>query len=527
MQIVWQRDTNRLLKSVTYKQDIDFTPFKIGVYPITLTPIDNTGNAVVLDDPYIGIKLSGDIDGDWLALENLVVSGDNYIGELNLNTVTMISALSGDEFSIDGWLEIGDRDSYSTLTKSVTIQNRLLTDDVPVDLPTSNDWLSDRAVRYDVEQSLTNEEKAQAKANIGVSDGGDAGTIGGSTGQVLAKASNTDFDVEWTSLSKSDVGLSNVDNTTDLLKPISTATQNALNAKAASSHSHIVSDITDFDTEVANNSAVTANTAKVTNATHTGDVTGATALTIAAGAVDESKCNSTINASLDLADSALQDSDTSTGGNGAADDGKVVKFISDGSLDLGHTVITTTATIYAYGIAGWNGSTNIALVIPYGLDLNDTDIINVHNIFATNIVAAACNSDEIFDQSGSGHPKFPNGLAEAVSAEVCTLPTEGGTLAVQSEVITDATGVRTLALSDKGKYIIFTHGTATVLTIPTNASVEFPIGTEIYFRRGAIAGAITLSNAGVTINGGASIADIEQNDNFALKKVATDEWDFI
>ena len=34
------------------------------------------------------------------------------------------------------------------------------------------------------------------------------------------------------------------------------------------------------------NSAITANTAKVTNATHTGDVTGATALTIAAGAVD-------------------------------------------------------------------------------------------------------------------------------------------------------------------------------------------------------------------------------------------------
>ena len=33
-------------------------------------------------------------------------------------------------------------------------------------------------------------------------------------------------------------------------------------------------------------SAITANTAKVTNATHTGDVTGATALTIAAGAVD-------------------------------------------------------------------------------------------------------------------------------------------------------------------------------------------------------------------------------------------------
>ena len=42
----------------------------------------------------------------------------------------------------------------------------------------------------------------------------------------------------------------------------------------------VASDVSDFDTEVANNSAVTANTAKITNATHTGDVTGATTLTL-------------------------------------------------------------------------------------------------------------------------------------------------------------------------------------------------------------------------------------------------------
>ena len=45
-------------------------------------------------------------------------------------------------------------------------------------------------------------------------------------------------------------------------------------------HTHIASEITDFDTEVSNNADVAANTAKTTNATHTGDVTGTTALTI-------------------------------------------------------------------------------------------------------------------------------------------------------------------------------------------------------------------------------------------------------
>lgn len=43
--------------------------------------------------------------------------------------------------------------------------------------------------------------------------------------------------------------------------------------------------ISDFDTEVSNNTDVTANTAKVSNATHTGDVTGSTALTIDPSAI--------------------------------------------------------------------------------------------------------------------------------------------------------------------------------------------------------------------------------------------------
>lgn len=45
------------------------------------------------------------------------------------------------------------------------------------------------------------------------------------------------------------------------------------------------STISDFDTEVSNNADVVANTAKVTNATHTGDVTGATALTVSPTAI--------------------------------------------------------------------------------------------------------------------------------------------------------------------------------------------------------------------------------------------------
>lgn len=55
---------------------------------------------------------------------------------------------------------------------------------------------------------------------------------GGATGAVLLKSSSVDYDSEWAYLSKDVVGLTQVDNTADLDKPISTATQAALDAKA-------------------------------------------------------------------------------------------------------------------------------------------------------------------------------------------------------------------------------------------------------------------------------------------------------
>lgn len=48
---------------------------------------------------------------------------------------------------------------------------------------------------------------------------------GGTAGQVLRKNGPTDYDTGWDTLDKSDVGLANVDNTTDANKPVSTAVQ--------------------------------------------------------------------------------------------------------------------------------------------------------------------------------------------------------------------------------------------------------------------------------------------------------------
>lgn len=58
---------------------------------------------------------------------------------------------------------------------------------------------------------------------------------GGLAGRVLKKNSNADYDTIWAPIAKADVGLGNVDNTSDANKPVSTATQAALGTKASGS----------------------------------------------------------------------------------------------------------------------------------------------------------------------------------------------------------------------------------------------------------------------------------------------------
>jgi hypothetical protein len=99
--------------------------------------------------------------------------------------------------------------------------------------------------------------------------------------------------------SSSDIIELSVAQTQSLLNVADGATANSsdatLLARANHTGTQTASTISDFDTEVANNSAVAANTAKVTNATHTGEVTGSTALSIANGVVDSDNLSTTLD----------------------------------------------------------------------------------------------------------------------------------------------------------------------------------------------------------------------------------------
>lgn len=79
-----------------------------------------------------------------------------------------------------------------------------------------------------------------------------AGTAATEAGKVQANlTSHTNNKSNPHGVTKAQVGLGNVDNTSDANKPISTATQTALNGKANTSHTHAAGDITSGTLSVA------------------------------------------------------------------------------------------------------------------------------------------------------------------------------------------------------------------------------------------------------------------------------------
>lgn len=93
-------------------------------------------------------------------------------------------------------------------------------------------------------------------------------------------------------------------------------------------------------------------------------------------------------------------------------------------------------------------------------------------------------------------------------------------------IVTEEETERTLALTDAGDFIVTTSDFTIQVTIPTNANVAFPTGTEIDFIQKGAGALNILGGAGVTLNGviGGSTAITAQWGGATIKKIDTDEW---
>lgn len=94
------------------------------------------------------------------------------------------------------------------------------------------------------------------------------------------------------------------------------------------------------------------------------------------------------------------------------------------------------------------------------------------------------------------------------------------------EIQTYSTTAVTLALTDAEKYLRFTNAAAKTLTVPTNATVAFPIGTTISGISTTAAQLTFAPSAGVTLNTPETLRlRAKAFTSFVLTKVGTNEWD--
>ena len=90
-----------------------------------------------------------------------------------------------------------------------------------------------------------------------------------------------------------------------------------------------------------------------------------------------------------------------------------------------------------------------------------------------------------------------------------------------------ATSSITLALTDLGRVIRYSGVAAISATVPDQSTVAWPDGSLIYLRRNAGAGTITIQGSGGTIINDNISTSIPAGSMMAIRKVTTDEWDFI
>lgn len=82
----------------------------------------------------------------------------------------------------------------------------------------------------------------------------------------------------------------------------------------------------------------------------------------------------------------------------------------------------------------------------------------------------------------------------------------------------------TFVLADQLYYVRMGSATAQTITVPTNASVAFPIGTELSFEQSGTGQLTVVAASGVIINTFSTNLTKGQFATASLKKTGTDTW---
>lgn len=279
--------------------------------------------------------------------------------------------------------------------------------------------------------------------------------------------------------------------------------------------------------------------------------------TLKAGSIDETKLDASVNASLNLADSATQPGDnistltndagyltTATVSDGDKGDITVsgsgaTWTIDDEAVTLAKMAHVPTNRILGRDTAGTGDVEALAdgaVRDIIGLDTDDSPQfagVNVGHATDTTVTRSAAGviaveGDNVL-MEGDVDDTPVNGATTAPVSSNWAFDHAADVDAHDAGINAQTGTTYTLVLSDTRKNVTMTNASANTLTVPPNSSVAFPVGTKVLVTQSG-AGATTIAaGAGVTINvpSTVTLAIDEQHESRGLIKVATDTWTLI
>ena len=262
-------------------------------------------------------------------------------------------------------------------------------------------------------------------------------------------------------ITKSMVGLGNVDNTSDANKPVSTATQTALDLKA-----------------------------NLAGPTFTGTTTAA-ALTVTGNLTVQGTTTTVSSSNLSISDPMIY---LGEGNSGNSSDLGFVSNFNDGTYQ--HSGLVRDASDNKWKL--FKGVTD-----------EPTSTVNFTQGSMDDLKVAALEATTVTPSSGV---VFSDGTQ-----------TKEGTPS-RTTIVQKTDSYTLSALTERDNFIEINKATATTLTIPANSAVAYPVGTSVDILQTG-AGQVTIAGAaGVTVNGTPGLKLRTQWSSATLFKRATDTW---